>query len=49
MTIDDLVSSLEAHEQRKKLKEQEHLAEALQAKATIDEEKVLYTQHNRGR
>ena len=50
MTIDDLLGSLEAHEQRKKKKKkQEVLDEALQTKMTIKEEKVMYAQHNRGR
>jgi hypothetical protein len=38
MIMDKLSSSLEAHEQRKK-KKQEVLEEALQAKATLKEEK----------
>jgi hypothetical protein len=40
LTIEDLAGSLEAHEQRKKKKKQESLDEALQAKATIKEEKA---------
>lgn len=51
MKVDDLVGSLEAHEQRKKLKEKEPMAEALQVKVE-DKEKMLYTQQykgNRGR
>lgn len=50
MTVDSLAGSLEAHEQRKKIKENEEpLSEALQAKITIDEEKVIYTQHTQSR
>jgi len=45
MTINDLGASLEAHEQRKK-KKQEVLEEVLQTKMTIKEDKVIYTQHN---
>jgi transposase InsO family protein len=48
MTVDDLVGSLEAHEQRKK-KKNESLEEALQAKVSIKDENVLYTQNFRGR
>ena len=49
MTIDDLAGSLEAHEQRKK-KKQDLLEEALQSKATIKEDKTMYAQQNwRGR
>jgi hypothetical protein len=50
MSIDDLAGSLEAHEQRKKKKQEQPLDEALQTKATIKDEKVMYAQHNnRGR
>ncbi|KAJ4756551.1 polyprotein [Rhynchospora pubera] len=49
MTIDELSSSLEAHEQRKKKKKQELLEEALQVKATIQEEKSSYSERGRGR
>lgn len=49
MTLDDLAGSLEAHEQRKKKKKNESLEEALQAKVSIKDEKVLYTQNFRGR
>ncbi|XP_073067174.1 uncharacterized protein [Primulina eburnea] len=48
MTIEELSSSLEAHEQRKK-KKNESLEEAMQAKVSIKDEKVLYTQNIRGR
>lgn len=49
MTVDDLASSLEAHEQRKKKKKEEVLEQALQTKMTIKEDKAMYAQHNRGR
>ncbi|GJR47637.1 retrovirus-related pol polyprotein from transposon TNT 1-94 [Tanacetum coccineum] len=51
LTIDELVGSLEAHKQRKKKNKQETLEEALQTKAIIEEDKVLYSQsfHGRGR
>jgi gag-polypeptide of LTR copia-type len=48
MTVDDLVGSLEAHEQRKK-KKNESLEEALQAKVSIKDEKILYTKNFRDR
>ena len=47
-TVDELASSLEAHEQRKKKKE-EPLNQALQTKASIKDEKALYSQNFRGR
>ena len=43
-TVNELAGSLEAHEQRKKKKE-ETLDQALQTKASIKEEKVLYSQN----
>ena len=46
--VDKLASSLEAHEQRKKKKE-ETLDQALQTKESIKDEKVLYTQNVQGR
>ena len=46
--VDQLASSLEAHEQCKKKKE-ETLDQALQTKASIKDEKVLYTQNVQGR
>ncbi|GJZ27480.1 retrovirus-related pol polyprotein from transposon TNT 1-94 [Tanacetum coccineum] len=49
LTIDELPGSLEAHEQRKKKKKQETLEEALQTKAVIEEDKVLYSQSSCGR
>jgi len=47
MIIDDLGASLEAHEHRKK-KKQEVLEKVLQTKMTIKEDKAMYAQHNRG-
>ncbi|XP_078153550.1 uncharacterized protein LOC144548693 [Carex rostrata] len=44
MSIDDLASYLEAHEQRNKKKKQELLEKALQAKTTIKEDKAMYAQ-----
>nr|KYP61630.1 Gag-Pol polyprotein [Cajanus cajan] len=51
LTVEELTGSLEAYEQRKKNKKEkgESLEQALQAKATIKDEKVLYAQNNRGR
>lgn len=49
MIIVDLASSFKTHEQRKKNKKQELLEEALQAKATIKEDKTMYAQQNRER
>ena len=47
-TVDELSGSLEAHEQRKKKKE-EPLDQALQMKETIKDGKILYSQNFRGR
>ena len=47
-TVDELAGSLEAHEQRKKKKE-ETLDQALQTKASIKDEKLLYSQNIQGR
>ena len=47
-TVDELAGSLEAHEQRKKKKE-EPLDQALQTKTTIKDGKVLYSQNFVGR
>ncbi|GMI80153.1 hypothetical protein HRI_001684600 [Hibiscus trionum] len=49
LTVDELAGSLEAHEQRKKKKKEETLEQALQTKASIKDEKVLYFQNFRGR
>ena len=46
-TVDELVGSLEAHEQRKKKKE-ETLNQALHTKTSIKDEKVLYSQNSEG-
>lgn len=46
LTVDDLAGLLEAHEHRKK-KKNESLEEALQAKASIKDEKMFYTQNSR--
>ena len=43
-TVDELAGSLEAHEQRKK-KKKETLDQTLQTKASIKDEKVLYSQN----
>ena len=47
-TVDELAGSLEAHEQRKK-KQEETLDQALQTMASINDEKVLYSQNVQGR
>ena len=47
-TVDELIGSLEAREQRKKKKE-ETLNQTLQTKASIKDEKVLYSQNIQGR
>jgi RNase H-fold protein (predicted Holliday junction resolvase) len=51
MTVDEVSSSLEAHEQRKKKKKkkQEVLEEILQAKATLKEDKSENSEGGRGR
>jgi transcriptional regulator with GAF, ATPase, and Fis domain len=49
LTVDELAGSLEAHEQRKKKKKEETLEQALQTKASIKDEKVLYSQIFGGR
>ncbi|GKD80093.1 retrovirus-related pol polyprotein from transposon TNT 1-94 [Tanacetum coccineum] len=46
LTIEELAGSLEAHEQRKNKKKQESLDEALKTKATIKEEKALFSHQN---
>nr|GFD24724.1 hypothetical protein [Tanacetum cinerariifolium] len=46
LTIEELVGSLEAHEQRKNKKKQESFDEALKTKATIKDEKVLFSHQN---
>ena len=47
-TVDELAGSLKAHEQRKKKKE-ETLDQALQTKASIKDENVLYSHNVQGR
>jgi hypothetical protein len=42
MIVDELVGSLDAHEQRKEKKKQVSLEEALQAKANIKKENAMY-------
>ncbi|KAK8318181.1 hypothetical protein V6Z12_A13G158100 [Gossypium hirsutum] len=49
LTFDELVDSLEAHEQRNKKKKEETLEQALRTKASIKYEKVFYSQNFRGR
>jgi len=49
LTVDELAGSLEAHEQRKKKKKEKTLKQALQTKASIKDEKVLYHQSSRNR
>ncbi|GKA62900.1 retrovirus-related pol polyprotein from transposon TNT 1-94 [Tanacetum coccineum] len=46
LTIEELAGSLEAHEQRKNKKKQESLDEALKTKATIKDEKALFSHQN---
>jgi serine/threonine protein phosphatase PrpC len=48
MMVDELSSSLEAHEQRKKKKKQEVLEESLQAKTTLKEDKSGNDEGSRG-
>ena len=47
-TVNELASSLELHEQRKKKKE-ETLDQTLQTKESIKDEKTLYSQNFQGR
>ena len=47
-TVNEIASSLEAHEQHKKKKEKP-LDQALQTKASIKDGKILYSQNFRGR
>lgn len=49
MTVDELTSFLDAHEQRSIMKEQKTFTEALQVKATISDDKLLLNQQERGR
>jgi len=49
LSVEELVGFLEAHEQRRRKKKEESLDQALQAKATIREKKVPYTQNTQGR
>jgi len=45
LLVEELVRSLEAHKQWRRKKKEESLDQALQAKATIREKKVPYTQN----
>jgi len=45
LSVEELVGSLEAHEQRRRKKKEESLDQKLQAMATIREQKVPYTQN----
>jgi len=49
LSVEELAGSLEAHEQQRRKKKEESLDQTLQAKATIREKKVPYTQNTRGR
>jgi len=49
LSVEELARLLEAHEQRRRKKNEESLDQALQAKTTIREKKVPYTQNIRGR
>jgi len=48
LLVEELALSLEAHEQRRRKKDEEFLDQALQAKTIIKEKKVSYTQNIRG-
>jgi hypothetical protein len=47
LTVDELTSSLLAHEQRKNLKKKETLEETLQAKVVLKEKAFTYRRHNK--
>jgi len=49
LTIDELAGSLEAHQQLKKKKKEKTLEQALQTKASIKDENVLYEKNSRSR
>jgi len=49
LSVEELVGSLEAHEQQIRKKKEESLDQEIQAKATIREKKVPYTQNTQSR
>jgi len=49
LSIEELVGSLELHEQQRRKTKEESLEQALQAKTTIKEKKASYIQNTRDR